>query len=101
MWRCIEQLVGKLRDGRSAGNAGSWRSTRLSIETLENRTVLSANFGVDYEALAHHDFSAPPLPRIFFNHETAAALVAGIDHELPPTFFAEDRRPAAARSTCR
>ncbi len=90
MWRCIEQLVGKLRDGRSARGGATLRSARLSIETLENRTVLSANFGVDYEALAYHEFSAPPTPRLFVNHETAAALAAAFSEDAPVA-FAEDR----------
>lgn len=92
MWRFVEQLVGKLRDGRSARRGATLRSTRLSVETLENRTVLSANFGVDYEALAYHDFSAPPPPRIFVDHETAAALATAFAEDAPVE-FAEDRMP--------
>ena len=94
MWRFVEQLVGKLR-GQSAGGAPP-RITRLAIETLENRTVLSANVGVDLETLAYQQFTESSPPRILFNYESAATLVAGIDRELPPTFFAEDSRPAAA-----
>ena len=94
MWRFVEQLVGKLR-GQSAGGAPP-RTTRLTIETLENRTVLSANVGVDLETLAYQQFTESPPPRILFNYESVAALVVGIDHEMPPTFFAEDSRPAAA-----
>jgi hypothetical protein len=92
MWRCIEQLVGKLRDGRSLRAAMPPRSTQLSIETLENRTVLSANFGVDYETLAYHDFSAPPTPRLFVDHEAAAALAAAFAEDAPAA-FTEDRMP--------
>jgi hypothetical protein len=92
MWRCIEQLVGKLRDGRLARGGATLRSTRLAIEILENRTVLSANFGVDYEALVYHDFSVPPTPRLFVNHE-AAALAAAFAEDAPVA-FAEDRTPA-------
>jgi hypothetical protein len=93
MWRFVEQLVGKLRDGRSADSAAPWRSTRLAIETLENRTVLSANFGVDYEALAYHDFSELP-PRLFVDHETAVALAAAFAEDAPVA-FSEDRTPTA------
>jgi hypothetical protein len=94
MWRCFEQLVGKLRGSQSVRGAGSMRATRLAIETLENRTVLSANFGVDYEAVAYHDFSAPPTPRLFVDHETVAALGAAFAED-GPVAFAEDRVPPA------
>jgi hypothetical protein len=89
MWRSIEQLVGKLCGTRMARGAEPLRSARLGMETLESRTVLSANFGVDFETLAYRDFAASPAPRILINHEAslAAAFAQGA-----ASAFAEDRQ---------
>lgn len=94
MWRFVEQFVGRIR-GQSACGGEPLRTTRLAIETLENRTVLSANFGVDLETVAYQQFTESPPPRILFSYESVAALAAGIEKVAPPTFFAEDRRPDA------
>jgi hypothetical protein len=94
MWRFVEQLIGRIR-GQSVSGVAPLRTARLAIETLENRTVLSANFGVDLETLAYHQFTESPAPRILFNYESIAALAVGIGQEAPPTFFAEDRRSDA------
>lgn len=75
MWRCVTQLVERFRERESTRSSGAVRSTRLAMETLEQRTVLSANFGVDYEALAYQELTAPPAPRVM-SSEVAAAIFA-------------------------
>lgn len=62
------------------------RSTRLSIETLENRTVLSANFGVDFESQAFREFNPPPPPRVLADYEALMTAIAA---------FAEDAKMKA------
>jgi hypothetical protein len=95
MWRFIDQLVNNIRSGRLDREAKALRSTRLAIETLETRTVLSANFGVDYEAQTYFEFTAPPPPRILVAHEMAAALATVFAEDAPP-MFAEDRLSAGS-----
>ena len=90
MWRSIQQLIGILRCDRQGCGAEPARTARLGIETLENRTVLSANFGVDFEAAAYHEFNAPPQPRLLLYYEAPAAL-AGDAAEQASSSFAEDR----------
>ena len=90
MWRSIQQLIGILRRDRQGRGAEPARTARLGIETLENRTVLSANFGVDFEAAAYYEFNAPPQPRLLLYYEAPAAL-ADDAVEQASSSFAEDR----------
>ena len=74
MWRSLQQLIYILRRDRPGLGVETARTARLGIETLENRTVLSANFGVDLEAVAYHDFNTQPPPRILIQYVAPAAL---------------------------
>lgn len=90
MWRPIQQLIGILRRDHQGRGVEGARTARLGIETLESRTVLSANFGVDLEAVAYHEFNAPPPPRILLQYE-ASAILAVDGSEPSSSSFAEDR----------
>src|SRR5690349_20558342 len=89
MWRSMQQLIGILRRDRQGHGVEGARTARLGIETLESRTVLSANFGVDLEAVAYHEFNAPPPPRILLQYE-ATAILAVDGSEPSSSSFAED-----------
>lgn len=92
MWRSIQQLIDNFRRGRHVQRAEAARTARLGIETLESRTVLSANFGVDLESVAYHEFNAPPPPRILIQYEARAAFTAD-GSEQAAALFTGDRTP--------
>lgn len=96
MWRSIEQLIDRIRRGSQDCGAENVRAARLGIETLENRTVLSANFGGDLEAIAFHEFTAPPSPRVLFPYQAPTALVAASEHSS--LAFAENREQFPAEN---
>jgi hypothetical protein len=96
MWRSIEQLIDRIRRGSQDRGAENACAVRLGIETLENRTVLSANFGGDVEAIAFHEFTAPPSPRVLFPYLASTALAAASEHSS--LAFADNREQFPAEN---
>ena len=84
MWRCIEQLVSQFRIRRTSRVAARLHTTRLAIETLESRTVLSASVGLDLEALAYRDFTFSPPPRIVAFYGSSVATLPNVEAWMTP-----------------
>lgn len=84
MLRCIEQLVSQFRIRRTSRVAARLHTTRLAIETLESRTVLSASVGLDLEALAYRDFTFSPPPRIVAFYGSSVATLPNVEAWMTP-----------------
>ena len=81
MRRYIRSLMRALRRGTRGSAVECARSHCLAIETLESRTVLSANFGGYGEVF---DFSTRhDVPRLNLNGETVEVIRAGFSADAP------------------
>ncbi|BBO33056.1 hypothetical protein [Lacipirellula parvula] len=97
MWQRIERLMRSLRRATPDRDGASARPTRLEIETLEQRTVLSANFVGDEDVLERLATREPPRMDLF--HDATDAPFALFAEGAPKLFVADRGVPRDAGDT--